>query len=178
MLQKVTETTKDVTAQQSTTVTSKGINVTKEILEKGTTTVVVASRTSPNWISEIIPVTVSEGSGEDDSINKDWEHSTAPDKLFTSAVLPSEIAPMHEDGKDVPGSNAWTYAHSTSSLRSLVIPEGAEKKSVERCTTASQSVCHELAICVEESGECVCKAGYHGDGYSICMLVDFWSSIL
>ncbi|VDK71684.1 unnamed protein product [Litomosoides sigmodontis] len=169
---KVTETIKDIATQQSSAATSKSINATEESIETGTTTVVASFKTSTSWRSEIIPVTVSEGSGEDDSMDKDWDHIITPDQLFTSTVLSSERASVHEDRKEatnVSGSDAWTYPHSTSSLRSPVIPERAEKVTVGSCTTARKSACHELAICVEESGKCVCKVGYHGDGYSICM---------
>ncbi|CAG9536724.1 unnamed protein product [Cercopithifilaria johnstoni] len=167
----VTETTNDVTTQQSSTVTRKGINVTKESFESESVT---TSRTSPSWKSEIIHVTVSESSGKDDFISKDWEPSTKPDNklLSTPRVLSSEIVSMHESAKgttSIPGFDTSVYSDSISSSRIPIISEEAQKIGVQRCTAANQSACHELAICAEESGECVCKLGYRGDGYSICM---------
>lgn len=173
MLQEVTETTNDVITQQSSAITNKSTNITKESLERESIITITTSKTSPSWMSEIIHVTVSEGSGEDESNSKDWQHSTEPDKklLFTAAVVS-----VHDSAKgamSVPSFGDRFSSGSTSSFKSSVISEKVQKIGVGRCTANSQLACHELAICAEESGECICKSGYHGDGYSICMLVSF-----
>ncbi|VBB27108.1 unnamed protein product [Acanthocheilonema viteae] len=170
----VTGGTNNVTTQQSSTVTSKDINVTKESLEKESVATITSSKISPTWISEIIHVTVSEGSGEDDFISKDWEGSTKSDNklLFTASALPSEIVSVNESAKgatSISDSGTRIYSGSTFSSRSSIISEEVQKIDVQKCTVTNQSVCHEFAICAEESGKCVCKLGYRGDGYSICM---------
>lgn len=167
-------------SQQSNTSTARSTSIIKESSGRENITAATTSsaRTSSGWISEISHVTISEGSGEGDSISRDWQHSTKPgDRLFTTEALPSEIVSVREKSSEgatsVLGSGTWIHPGSTSSPTGAIISDKTQKLAVQRCSIANQSACHELAHCAEQSGECVCKLGYHGDGYSICMLVNF-----
>uniref|UniRef100_A0A1I7VSX8 EGF-like domain-containing protein n=1 Tax=Loa loa TaxID=7209 RepID=A0A1I7VSX8_LOALO len=172
----ITQTAKDVRSQQSSAVgamTRKDTSITEENSEKGSIIAVTTSRTLPGWISETSHVMISEGSGEDDAINRDWQLSTKTDnKLFTATALPSEMASVRDGVKGttgVFGFDAWVHSGPISLPKGAIIPERIQKAGIHKCTVANHSACHELAICAEQSGECVCKLGYHGDGYSICM---------
>ncbi|VIO91652.1 Uncharacterized protein BM_BM3447 [Brugia malayi] len=169
---KVTPTTNDRRSQQNNgmeEVTSKSTGPTEGSLEKGNITVVTTSTTSPGWVTAASHV-VSTISGEGSIISEDWQHSTkSSNKLFTAGALPSEMASSRQGAKEsahVVGSGAWVHSGLTSS-KGAIIPEEIQKTAVQKCTVANQSTCHEFAVCAE--GECVCKLGYHGDGYSICM---------
>ncbi|KAK6101580.1 EGF domain family protein [Brugia pahangi] len=169
---KVTPTTNDRRSQQNNgmeEVTSKSTGPTKGSLEKRNITVVTTSTTSQGWVTAASHV-VSAVSGEGGIISEAWQHSTkSSNKLFTAGALPSEMASSRQGAKEsarVLGSGAWVHSDLTSS-KGAFIPEEIQKTAVQKCTVANQSTCHEFAVCAE--GECVCKLGYHGDGYSICM---------
>uniref|UniRef100_A0A8R1U0Q1 Uncharacterized protein n=1 Tax=Onchocerca volvulus TaxID=6282 RepID=A0A8R1U0Q1_ONCVO len=176
VMQITTDNISSMRYRQSSTVegiTSQDTSVTEKSSGKESNTAVTASETSPGWISETDHLTTSEGSGEDDSISKDWQYSTKDDnKLFTVEATSSVMVSVHESMEEATndlGLGTRIYSGSTSSHTGDISREEIQKVALQRCTATDQSACHELATCVEQSGECVCKLGYHGDGYSICI---------
>uniref|UniRef100_A0A915PT69 EGF-like domain-containing protein n=1 Tax=Setaria digitata TaxID=48799 RepID=A0A915PT69_9BILA len=196
---KVTERTHDAlgseTSQQSSEigyldVTSKSGTLTRENSGEGSITIADNSKTSSGSVNKADRVAAFEGSGEDDSVDRNWLDGTELGHRLSTVKLPSsELASLHESTREavtVRSSSSWIRPHFYSSL-SFVSSSGTTKalhtdatssisrkvtqaEPRQRCTvTNASSVCHELAVCLEQSGECVCKSGYHGDGYSICI---------
>lgn len=114
-------------------------------------------------------VSVQGGSGDSQSGTAEgvrssgtWEQSSAlvisstPGATTLENVSDGRVA--DKEGQITEGLSSW---------------EGKRKGTLQKCTVEGRSACHELADCVHHTGQCVCKPGYHGDGYSICMLVIF-----
>ncbi|KAM3723456.1 Fibrillin-1 [Dirofilaria immitis] len=176
MKQMINDSIGSVRLQQSSMVeetTNKGISVTKKSSEERNNTAITDYRTSSDWINETDHIIVSEGSGEDDSVDGDWQYSTKADnRLFTPGTRSSKMMSVHESMKEAVDNfspRTRVYSGSTSAHAGTISREETQNVSMRRCTIANQSACHEFAACLEQSGECVCKLGYHGDGYSICM---------
>lgn len=144
-------------------VASEDVSVTKESVTPAAT-----FKSSSGWMTETGHETIFEGSGESGSGNGTMYGN---ELLFTVGKLSSEMTSKHESAEKTtvhPDSGVRSHSGPTSSAEDV-----PEKVALSKCAAANQSICHELAFCLEESGECVCKLGYRGDGYSICMLVDF-----
>ncbi|VDK56155.1 unnamed protein product [Gongylonema pulchrum] len=93
-----------------------------------------------------------------------WRHTHKSETSSISGAVSS--------GTGVLGGRELMPAGKANFTRSSIGSDswsGSRRGSFQNCTAQDRSVCHELADCIHPIGQCVCRPGYHGDGYFICM---------